>query len=83
MNENKKNLEIATPEPSNVMEYSLKNGGTATVQGNIMTIQIPLDPNAPLTSTGRSVKLYSTGGWEKLNSIMMNLTVIEPLRNKR
>lgn len=53
------------------------NGAQVTIEGNTMTVVIPLDPVGHESSTGKSDILWNTGGWYKLsNGLRMNFGVI-------
>jgi len=51
-------------------------------EGNKMKIEIELDKDPPLSSTGRSRLLFSTGGFVTIdeNGTKMNLVVTAPIR---
>jgi len=51
-------------------------------EGNKMKIEIELDKNPPLSSTGRSRLLFATGGFVNVdeNGTRINLVVTAPVR---
>jgi len=54
-------------------------GATIEVEGNEVTIKVKIDPNGPLSSTGKSNLLYTSHGWVKLdNGWRFNLGIIKP-----
>ncbi len=58
-------------------------GAQIEIEGTKMVITVELDPNAPLSSSGKSKLMYSSHGWVALgNGMKMNVGVIEPLKRR-
>lgn len=56
-------------------------GATIKVEGKKVTIEVEVDYNGPLSSSGKSNLLYTSHGWVKLdNGWKFNLGIIKPLK---
>lgn len=56
----------------------------ARIDGNTLTLTIPLDTDPPLSSTGKSYLLYSSHGPVTVaEGVVVSLNVMRPLKGKR
>ena len=56
-------------------------GAVIEVDGDEVTIKVKINPNGPLSSSGKSILLYTSHGWVKLdNGWKFNLGIIKPVR---
>jgi hypothetical protein len=57
------------------------NGATIKIEGNKAIIELELDPNGQISSSGKSRLLYTSHGWAKMmNGMKINLGIIRPLK---
>lgn len=43
-----------------------------TIEGNVATIVVPINPNPPPSSTGKSLILFSSHGFVKPHDVLFN-----------
>lgn len=63
------------------IEQMAAAGALIEVNGDEVTIKVKVNPNGPLSSSGKSNLLYTSHGWVKLdNGWKFNLGIIKPLK---
>ena len=68
----------------NPVETNVHGAQITIEEDGTCNITLKLDENGPLSSTGKSVLLYSSHGWVKLgNGCNINLGIVQPVKNRR
>ena len=63
------------------IEQMAAAGALIEVNGDEVTIKVKVNPNGPLSSSGKSNLLYTSHGWVKLdNGWKFNLGIIKPVK---